>query len=225
MNYLQLVKRLRLEGGVSGTDFTVSNASGEWARLVTWIAQAWEDIQREHTGWMWMRKTVTFSTIANQGNYPINASPLSLSDFSHWFRKTFRVYKDNDINNELFLTDIPYEDFRDTYLYGSNRTTTGYPTVITVSPTKSLVVAQVPENSSYKITGDYYSEPTKLINDSDTPEMPEQYHMAIVWKALMMYGGYENAPDAYDRGSEAYEKIMTQLGINQLPPVVINRCF
>lgn len=223
MDLLQLSKRLQLEVGASGSPVTVTGATGEWNRLVTWTNQAWEDIQRERDGWMWMRKTVTFNAIKDQGSYAPDVAPVSLTDFADWFRGTFRIYTNGNIDDETHLSDTDYDIFRDTYLYGTTRSTTGYPTVITVAPDKSLVLSLIPESNIYTVTGDYYSTPTTLAADSDTPSMPERFHMAIVYKAMMMYGAYESAQEVYARGEASYRKMLTQLEIDQLPPIVVIR--
>jgi len=91
MQFIDLVKALRRECGVSGTDATVTGATGEWARLVNWTAQAYTEIQMENTDWQWMRKSKTFNTVANQGEYDLTAD-LALTDFADWREKSFRVY-------------------------------------------------------------------------------------------------------------------------------------
>jgi hypothetical protein len=47
--------------------------------------------------------------------------------------------------------------------------------------------------------------------------MPEQYHMAIVWKAMMYYGASEAAPEIYDAGEKWFKTIFKQLSDEQAP--------
>lgn len=77
--------------GVSGAALTTTaNQTGEPGRLCNWINEAWEDIQTQRQDWQWMRKTATFTTVANQPIYTI--SQIGLTDFGHWSRDTFRNY-------------------------------------------------------------------------------------------------------------------------------------
>lgn len=225
MNFLQLAQRTVIEAGISGRNTTVANATGEWLRVVNWVNQAWLDIQNEHNGaWRWMRTTKTFQTIANQGEYAFDQAPLSLTDFAWWHENAFRIYK-NTIDNEDYLYFREYNWFRDANLIGTNRTTAAYPSEITISPTNSLMLFQLPDSTDYYVSGDYQKTPTELTLDADIPDMPVRFHMAIVWKALIHYGGKESYPDAYSRGKELYKKLMYQLEQDQLPRVMVDRRF
>jgi hypothetical protein len=44
--------------------------------------------------------------------------------------------------------------------------------------------------------------------------------MVIVWKALMFYGAFEGAPEAYAHGEKEYRDAVAKLKLNQLPRTV-----
>lgn len=222
MNLLQLAQRLRLEVGASGTDTTVVNATGEWQRLVTWCNAAWEEIQRRHTTWNWMRQSITFNTIASQGEYAYASAPLSITSFASWDVTRFRVYQ-TSVGNENFMTFIPYDRFIDTYRIGTTRTTPGYPSIISVSPTNSLLLSLIPPDTSYVIGGTYYKGVQTLSADDDIPEMPERFHMAIVYKAMKYYGRWESAPEIVASSNELFGLMYAQLQDDQLQLVTTNR--
>lgn len=227
MNFLQLAQRAVLESGTSGvtSSTTVISPTGEWKRFVTWVNQAWQDIQEEQEeNWLWMRGSVSFATVAEQAEYTTTAAPLSLTDFASWRTNNFRIYK-TSISNEIPLSYLDYYYFRDQYIIGTTRTSYTQPSVITVSPTKSLILALPPDDTSYTVTGDYQKTPTTLSLDADTPEMPTRFHMMIVWKTLMHYGGYESSPEAYSRGEKEYDKLMSKLMLDQLPKLRVRRGF
>ena len=76
-----------------------------------------------------------------------------------------------------------------------------------------LVIGPIP-TSGYTIIGDYYLAPTadRLVNDDDEPGLPEKYDsLGIVGKAMIEYGGFEAASDAYQRGLVWYEKLVNRL--------------
>ena len=56
-------------------------------------------------------------------------------------------------------------------------------------------------------------------DDDDTPALPVQFHMAIVWRALQFYGMYESAPEAVARGEREFDKAMARIAIDRLPGV------
>jgi len=49
------------------------------------------------------------------------------------------------------------------------------------------------------------------------PLMPPQYHMAIVYKTMMKYAGYESAPEVAARASEELDPMMNRIYVDQLP--------
>lgn len=225
MNRLELAQQLRRDSGISGEESTTIGAtSGEWSDVVNWVDRAWRDIQNEHTNWQWMRATASFSTIAGQAEYPYASAPLSLSNFASWLPGTFRIYK-NTIDNELILQQLDYRHFRDIYILGTTRATYGYPSAITVSPTKSLILALPPEDTSYTVLGDYQKTPTAMSLDTDSPDMPERFHMAIVYRGMMFAGFKESASELIQLGVTEYKKLIESLEFDQLPNVTIDRSF
>lgn len=225
MNRLELAQQLRRDCGISGSETTTINASGEWGDVVNWIDRAWNDIQIAHDDWMWMRKSFSFSTIAQQAIYAPAGAPLSLSDFGSWMPGTFRIYRDS-IQSEIPLNFWhSYDQFRDTYLIGSLRSSYGQPTEVCAGPDKSLILALPPDSTNYTILGDYIKSPTILTLDASIPDMPARFHMLIVYEA-MKYAGYkEGANELLMMHSSEKNRLLTLLEIDQLPKMVINRLW
>lgn len=223
MNYLQLCQRLRQEVGASGSDATTVGATGEWLRLCTWIAQAWSEIQLVNPDWNWMRTEASFATIANQAEYPYASAPLSLTNFSRWIDNSFRIYKDSQ-GDEHALIPMDYADFYDTYLISTYETTYSYPSVITVSPTDSLILA-LPPDDIYTVSGEYIQDVSELSADTDTPGLPSRYHMLIVYRAMQDYGVYEAASEVLQRGAARYAEMYNRLEFDEMPDVSVDRGF
>ena len=222
---LQLCKDVRREVGASGDDNTVVGATGEWGRIVEHVRTAWEEIQgeAEEPGWEFMRKAFSFVTIPEQAEYEFDLAPLSLTDFSAWKPWSFRLFQDT-FRDEIYLQYLPYAIFRDTYLLGSFRESYSVPTVITISPAKSLVLA-LPPLGAYTVSGEYYTTATKLVNDADVPELPERYHRAIMYRAMMHYGMYEVAEEVVKRGATEYARMLERIQISELPDTLTARSF
>ena len=222
MTRLELAQQLRRDCGISGSETTTIGATGEWSDIVNWIDRAWKDIQNEHTDWLWMRTTASFTTVAEQAEYAYASAPLSLTNFASWVPDTFRIYK-TSISNETPLTQWEYRYFRDTYIIGTSRTTYGYPSAITVSPTKSLILALPPDDTSYTVSGDYQKTPTAMSLDADEPEMPSRFHMAIVYRAMIFTGNKESASELIELGTIEYKKLLESLQFDQLPNITVDR--
>jgi hypothetical protein len=122
------------------------------------------------------------------------------------------------------LRQWPYNDFRDYYLIGTNRTTYTRPCDITVSPTNSLILG-LPPDDVYTVVTEYYKAPTTLSADSDEPAMPARFHMAIVYKAMTYYGLYESASEVLTRGEGLFAQLYDQLLADQIEHVTVNRHF
>lgn len=224
MNRLDLAKMVRAEAGISGSENTVVSPTGEWALILGWVDRAWRDLQLQHNGrWMWMRKTVSFNTIAGQNEYIPTSAPISASDFSVWVSNTFRIYSNGDIQNQLDLNHWQsYEQFRSAYLLGSLQAQNSRPTDVTISPTKSLIFYPTPVDTSFTVTADYYKAPQTFTGEL-IPELPERFHEIIAYRALMYAATRESAGDLYQIAEREYKRMYSMLQLDQLPRMVITR--
>lgn len=225
MNRLELAQTLRSDAGISGSDDTTIDPTGEWADVVRWVDRAWKDIQIQHKGtWNWMRKSVQFNTIANQKEYDPTEAPMSLTDFRNWVERSFRVYQGGDIGNQLDLVHWQsYELFRANYLIGSLATEASRPNDVVISPSKSIILYPTPEDTSFTVTADYYSKPQVLAADDDEPNMPEEFHELILYRALTFASQVEGATDNYLFSKTEARELYAELMADQLPRMVINR--
>lgn len=212
MTYLELCQRLRQEAGLSGTGpASVLSQTGEMKRIVDWVASAYEDIQNLHATWRFLRTDFSFSTIASTQDYL--PTSVSLSDFGSWIKNDIRIY--SSVADEDSLEYCPWEIFRQAYYFGSNRTQTGRPTVITVKPNNALALWQIP-NDVYTVNGEYYKTAQSMTANADSPLIPTRFQMIIVWKGLMHYGAYAGADEKYAHGSNEYKKLLALLEYDQL---------
>uniref|UniRef100_A0A6M3K6F0 Uncharacterized protein n=1 Tax=viral metagenome TaxID=1070528 RepID=A0A6M3K6F0_9ZZZZ len=212
MNYLALCQRLRQEAGISGTGpSTVTGQTGEYARVVSWVAGAYEDVQRTYKNWRFLRTEFSFSAISGVQEY--TPAAVSLDDLAAWKRESVRVY--DSAADETELLYVPWDDFRRSYKYGSNRTQSGRPTVVSIQPSNSLILWPIPD-AAYTVNGEYYKTADTFADNTDEPIFDDRFHMIIVWKALMHYGGYEAADEAYARGEREYNRILARMQLDCL---------
>jgi len=203
---------LRQEAGLSGTGpASVLSQTGEMKRIVDWVSSAYEDIQNLHATWRFLRTDFSFSTIIGTQDY--TPAAVSLSDFGSWIKEDIRIY--SSVTDEDFLEYCPWEIFREAYYFGSNRTQTGRPTVITVKPNNALALWQLPDGV-YTVNGEYYKTAQTMTANADSPLMPTRFQMIIVWKGLMHYGAYAGADEKYAHGSNEYKKLLALLEYDQL---------
>lgn len=220
MNYLEMVGHLHSLCGVSGpAPATVLGQTGERDRLVGWIRRAWDMIQAQSPAWLWMQAEFNFQTAVGQRNYSLVEAGI-LSRFRRWDVESFRCFlTSTGVPDEQFLVHWDYPILRDTYLLGSQSTNQSRPVVFAIEPqSRSIVLADIPDQV-YTVRGRYFRGHQVLTADADIPEMPEDFHWAIVYRAMMMYANYESAGDVMAEGVSGYRPLMVQLSGDQLPAV------
>lgn len=226
MNYLQLAQRLSSEVGASGNGpASVIGQVGANLRLVNWINFAWLEIQGLHNTWNWMRKPFQWESIVNVGDYLPSAITNTLTgntmtDMRYWYKDTFRCQRKSiGIQDEQWLVEWEYNVFRNTYRF--NLQVVGRPVVFAENPQgKAIMLGSLPD-SVYLITGEYQKKAYGLVANTDEPDIPEAYHMMIVYKAMVSYGMFESAAEVVQRGQAQYQNLLTQLEHEQLQEVYL----
>ena len=218
MNLLQLVNQTRTECGVTGPALvTVQNQTCESSRMVAWVQQAWIDIQTSKDDWLFLREPFTFNTVAQQWEY--TAAQAGLTDFGNWKRDSFRCSSvGQNYGDEQLMNFMEWTTYRNLYRYANMRRTYARPVVVSITPDKSLAFGSIPDQA-YVIDGEYYTQPVNLTLDTDTPGVPDRFHMIIVYRAMMYYAGYEAAPEVMARGEFEYRRLYSRLEIDQLPSI------
>jgi len=225
MNFLALAQKLVEKCGISGTGpTTVANQTGELKRAVNWINEAWLNIQQSREDWDWMRGSVSFQTVPNQATY--TQQQCGITDLAEWLMNssicTFRTYDTNvGVGSEIFLSYIDWNTYRDVYLYGNMRQSYARPLSITIAPDMSIGLGQVPDSSNYTVVGDYFKEPSLMVNDTDIPGLPTRFHMLIVYQAMIYYGEYEQDDYVRTTAQEEFNKMLSRMVVAQLPEVTM----
>lgn len=216
MNFLQLCQRVRRKCRISGSGpvTVIGTQVEEYARIIDWTTEAWMDLQSMRPDWVWMQASASFITTLNKATY--SPAVIGLSDFGNWKLDTFRNYVTaNGSSSEIMMTAIDYKNWNDTYQFGATRLAVSRPVEFTVTPDFSIGLGPVPI-AGYTVTGDYFKVPTDMTLDADIPNIPTQFHMIIVYKAMMYYGASEGAPEVYQEGEIEYRKLLNRLSIQQL---------
>lgn len=228
--YLELCSDLRQESTDSGSGPTaVTGQSGELARFVKWVKDAWTELQNEHDDWRWMQKYFSVSTVSGTGAYAYDATGLTdtvslaaITRFSRWHTKPhdFKCYlSSGGVGGEYFLQWMNWEDFK--LLYRKGTQTNGRPVHVSVDETNKFVLGPIP-NAVYVVSGGYTIGPQILAANSDTPEMPSRFHSLIVYRAMIKYGFNSVAPEALQRASIEGGRLHSALVRDQRPPISAN---
>jgi hypothetical protein len=217
MDLLGLVNRTREKCGITGNALdTVQDVTGESLRVLNWVNEAWMELQTRRQDWMWMRNDFSFATVAGQGTY--TAVQCGISDWGNWALDNFRNYPTASGNTGEILMDYwSYQAWRDTFQFSGNRDVQTRPYVAAITPDKQLALGPFPA-AGYTITGSYYRVATEMAANDDVPTgLPTQFHMAVVYRAMMFYGAYESAQEVYVEGQNSYDRMMARIERHQLP--------
>ena len=205
MNYLALCQRLRQEAAIQGSGpSAVTGQSGEYLRVVDWVADAWNEIQKERTNWKFLWKEDTQAITSGNNDYDISGKGLAELRLD-----TFMIYVTADgISTRSPITFLPYEEFKDKY--DIQTATNAKPSHVTQLPSGELRTYPT-TNGSHTITFEAFTVPVALSADGDTPAVHARFHMAIVWRALMFYGEYEEDSEVYARAEGKYMGLLNEM--------------
>lgn len=233
MNFLAIVQRLRRESGstASGSSgpTTVVSQSGIFASLVDWASDAWMAIQRRSDSWKWMRSRFTLVTSSGDDEYAYGdatdvGTSSAITRFQRWIPMDEYGYSNltmyptaAGVASERYLSYLDWSAFRALFKRGPQSNNT--PVYFTISPDNKILLGPKPDGS-YTLQGEYQKSAQTLSADADTPEMPEDYHMLIVWEALKSYSTWAAAPEVWTRADEQGDPINTALHLNQSPAFV-----
>lgn len=219
MTFLEICQRLRLEAGISGSGpITVINQVGELEKVVKWVLAAYESVQNEYATWKFLQTSFSFPTII--GTQAYTPASVSLDELATWkFDREDDLTIYSSVSDEQYLTYVPWDDFQGAYMFGSARTESERPSVVTIKPDNSMLLWPIP-NEIYTVTGEHFKKAQVMTENIDTPIIPSQHHMIIVWRALMYYGAFAAATEKYTHGQNEYQKILRKMENTLLPDLL-----
>ena len=214
-DFLTLVQDLHTEVGAAGVAPTaVTSQTGEAARLVNWIKRADLKIQNKWINWKFLR-----DTFANAGGNTTTQSIATLakpSTLKTWDLATFKIRAPGaatDGSEDDPLEAVEYDMIKGQILDVAE----GVIDRVIILPNNNLQFEPVPDGV-YTILADFYSKPIPLAANTDVSLIPEEYHdTAILGRAMMYYGNYENAPEIKQQGMELYTEGLAEMENHQLP--------
>ena len=220
MTYLELCVRLVQEARISGTGpVSVIGQTGEMLLVTQWINTALQNLWGKYGQWQFARFDFSFPTISGVSTYP---STAAVPDLLRWITddtESMRCWRTSiGSTDERYLIPISWDDFRDVRLFSTSRTQTGTPLEYAVKPNNDLIFWPIPDDT-YTISGEFYCSVTSLVNNSDVPAFPADFHMLIVWEALRLTGAYQKSPENYMHGQAEYRRMLNQIRRQYLLPV------
>lgn len=244
MNFLSLVQRLALETGaelqaniddVTVVPATAYGSSTEFSnRLITWIMQAWLEIQDDQTGpatWKFMRTGGTMDLTVGILSYDIRQAIEDDEGTDQYdlllpwvaavdSRYIWIVDGNTDPLTKNKCYYVPPEHF-----FGDrNRQTDarGTASEFSFDADGCIVLNVSPDRTGLYLEFDYrLREQTFAVNADEPTGLPLKYHMIIVYRALLDYAGFDETDLQYKRAERLYKKMMYKLRLDQTPEYTV----
>jgi hypothetical protein len=213
MTKLELCQEAQREA-IGGTVMTTTIGVTDpvQSMLIRWIDKAYSRIQSKRQRFRFLREDFSFETIVGTAEYAPTA--VSLDELKDWKKDSLRVYLDT-VADEQWLDCYPWGQFRDDRLMASNSTVTGRPIDFAIRPNRTIYLWPIPDDE-YTIVGEYWKRPQVMSANDSEPLFPAEYHMAIVYRALMFYAADAEAMIQYREFREEFKSLMFGLENNQL---------
>jgi len=194
----------------------VTGQAGQLLRVVDWVAQAWEDIQIMRPNWKFMHSFLTFNTAATTRDYA--PGDVSITDMNQWDQGSLLIYENAvGASDQNHLPYTSYADWRTAYRAGMDVLADGRPVLWTILPNNSIRMQPAPDKV-YTVDGEYKKVAQLFTADADVPtNLPDDFHILIVWQALKYYAYYQNAPEVLEEAEDKFDALLTRLEIEQLP--------
>jgi len=234
VNYLELVKRLALEMGgelteriesVATVPATSYGSSTEAIlRCITWVQQAWLEIQDDQPNWAFMQAHGTCPLQLGQTTYDVAQAvedDVGVDQFDGFIpyvasldsRYVWVVNGNTDPLLKQPCYYIPPEHF---FGYEDRVTTDkGRASTFSSAPDGCIVVAPAPAESGWYLEFDYNLKPQVLAADGDIPRLPEKFHMLIVYWAMVEYGDFDESERQFKRAWRNYRRMRNKLRLEQ----------
>ena len=207
--FLQFCQTVRRECNVSGSGVpvAVTGQTGILEKIVGWVADADQETQGRWFDWDFLHvSTWSHNTIADT---PTVAAP---SDLGVWDRESFYLDYSTADNKQLSVLD--YKEWRRDHRQGVQ--TSQSPDSVVILPDNSLRL-QSPPDDVYSLSADYWKRPVKMVNNTDTSPIPEEYERIIVARAKIFYGEMQSVGEILASGQIEYDDLLDKLESKYLP--------
>jgi len=205
MNFLEICKAVRVLSGTQGTGpSSVTSASGYEVALVSFVRDAWIDIQSYRDEWDFLKDSGSFFTVASQDNYTVANIFGVGEDHKKWDKDSF-IITDGARKHKLIKYSLDYVEQR--YL---NDDSEGRPTIVALDTDESVLLKITPDKI-YNVDFKYWKQPQILSADTDVPLCNTSFHNLIIYKALEKMSIYLSSPEIYRNYSTEAARMLAQL--------------
>ncbi len=223
MNFLEMCQKVAEESGTIASlpnPQSVTGQTGRLLRIVNWVNSAYGLIQSAHPDWLWMRGTFEGQLLPDTREYAGDA--IGAPRFGRFARaargtSVVSVYDPAIGPREEGIIDFrDYDEFYATFLTGGHQERRGKPTHVTRTPDNRIAVFPLPDKN-YVIRGMYHRARHVLAENDDVPDVPPDYRMVIVYRALMLLATFDEDASRLGVYTSEFNALMGALSAHYLP--------
>lgn len=218
MNYLNICRAVRILSGAQGSGpLSVESGganppTGYEINLVSFVDNAYIEIQNSRSDFKFMRDSTELSTIIGQATYDTDdlSSPIP-SDI-----KTIGSIRLLDSNGKWhYLTELQYDEAEFRFM---NTSTNSSPKYFSREPGATDAIKLYPTPSEVQtLHMEYWIKPETMTTDAQIPKLPEEFHQAIVYKASEKMANFLGNVSGTNEYKEAYRVLFQRLCSTQVP--------
>lgn len=212
MNFLQLCQQTRQELGSSGTGpDSVKNQSGHYKKIVDWVSLAHQEVQE------------AFS-LANS-NWGITTQSTTAGTRTYDPNDVWGLQFDRLVPNSVYavvgtttypINVITWDEMRERIRIPMSG---NVPNEVAMAPDHVLYFDPIPGiNGSVKF--EYEKLPQVLVENTDEPRLPTQYHWAIVWRAVMLGCAHDENQQLFVSARRNYASLVNRYSNRELPEML-----
>lgn len=207
MNFLSMARAVREIVGMQGNGpATTTNAVGPEAVLVSFVRDAYIDIQNLRDDFDFLNAKGTFNTSIGNSEYSLlNIFGSSTPDFKKYDKDSFRITRDG---KKLVMA---YKDREALELYSMNSSNQNVPRLFTIDYSDQSLILHPAADAIYTVDFRYWKNPEILSTEGQVPKLPSAFHLLIVYKAVEKMAIYLGAQSAYSEYSLEAARMIGQL--------------
>ena len=212
MNFLDLCKETSKLSGIQSTILSVTDSSPgtQHDLVIKAVKNSWKSIQNFRSDFHFKRDVVSITVSSGVTEYTINDIFDNRETFGSWIIQRFLVdYKP--------LSFVPYN----AWVLQEPKATDKLIT-FSIKPQDSTVMIH-PVNNVQVIEAHYHRGIQALEGNADVPYLPPQFHMLIVYGAVMDISVSMGDMMVFNDKARLYEQMMGQLMRSQVPARSVQR--
>jgi hypothetical protein len=207
MDFLKLCKDTWKDCGLSGPGpQDVTKSESMHGRVVSWVQDAYIEVQQRHYNWAFLYKVQAANVAANKNGY--TAKQLGIADFS----QLVSVSRQDSPTKWTPMTMSPVYD---PFTYGK---VLGQPGEFVITPDLLWYFNKMPD-ANYAMGVQYYRTPHELLTNLDEPIIPDEYQRIIRHRAKQLYGIYDEEEAAVQDATSSFNSLIVRMEARFLPPL------